>query len=61
MTLTLKEAAEKLGVTPDNLRGRLAAGSLRGRKIGPVWTVSERELERYERERLGRKGPTGVR
>lgn len=48
--LTLAEAATLLGVTPDTLRQQIASGSLKARKIGPIWTVSEREVERYRRE-----------
>ena len=48
--MTLNEAAAILGVTPDTLRQQLANGKLRGRKIGPIWTVTRREVERYRRE-----------
>lgn len=52
--LTLSEAAASLGVAASSLRHQIANGKLRARKIGPVWTVSEREVERYRRESLGR-------
>lgn len=48
--LTLAEAAKRLKVTPDTLRQQIANGSLKARKVGPIWTVSEREVERYARE-----------
>ena len=48
--MTLNEAAERLGITPDTLRQQIAKGRLRARKIGPIWTVTEREVERYRRE-----------
>jgi excisionase family DNA binding protein len=48
--MTLKEAAERLGLTPDTLRQQIAAGKLRARKIGRDWTVSPREVERYAKE-----------
>jgi excisionase family DNA binding protein len=48
--LTLREAAARLGLTPDTLRQQIANGSLHARKVGPIWTVSEREVERYARE-----------
>lgn len=48
--LTLVEAAKRLGVTADTLRQQIHSGSLKARKVGPVWTVSEREVERYRRE-----------
>lgn len=48
--LTLAEAAARLRVTPDTLRQQIHNGSLKARKVGPIWTISERELERYRRE-----------
>lgn len=53
--MTLKEAAEKVGTTPDNLRGAIARGSLKATKVGRDWTVDPKEVERYrtENRRLG--------
>lgn len=48
--LTLAEAAARLGVTPDTLRQQIANGRLRGKKVGPIWVISEKELDRYRRE-----------
>lgn len=48
--LTLAEAAVLLGVTADTLRQQIHNGSLKARKVGPVWTISERELDRYRKE-----------
>lgn len=48
--VTLKEAAELLGVTPDNLRGAIARGSLKARKMGRDWFVTAAEVERYRKE-----------
>lgn len=48
--LTLAKAASLLGVSPTTLRVQIRNGKLRARKVGPVWTVSEREVERYRRE-----------
>ena len=48
--LTLAEAAERLGVTADTLRQQIHNGSLKARKIGPLWVVSEKEVERYQKE-----------
>jgi excisionase family DNA binding protein len=55
--LTLAQAAERLGVTPDTLRQQIAAGRLHARKMGIVWVVSEQAVEKYRRDLLGRKGP----
>ena len=54
--VTLKEAAARLAVTPDNLRGAIARGSLRAVKHGRDWWVTEAEVTRYEIEQLGQPG-----
>ena len=48
--MTLKEAAERIGTTPDNLRGAIARGSLQARKVGRDWLVEPAEVERYRAE-----------
>lgn len=48
--MTISEAAEQLGVTPDTLRQQIAAGKLRARKVGRDWVVTPKEVERYRRE-----------
>ena len=48
--LTLAEAATSLGLSAATLRWQIRNGKLRAKKVGPVWTVSEREVERYRRE-----------
>lgn len=45
--LTLEQAGAELGLSPDTLRSQIRYGKLRGRKVGPVWVVTRRELERY--------------
>lgn len=54
--MTLVEAARLLGITPDTLRQGIAAGRLSAKKIGPIWTVTAREVERYRAVHLGRPG-----
>jgi len=54
--LIFAEAAARLGVEHDTLRRQIRLGKLKARKVGPIWTVSEREVERYRRENL-RQGP----
>lgn len=51
--MTLTEMAGRLGVDPSTLRRALARGTLRGRKLGLQWFVSEEEAARYARESLG--------
>jgi excisionase family DNA binding protein len=53
---TLAEAAAVLGLSAATLRNQIRNGRLRGRLVGKTWTVSERELERYRVESLGRPG-----
>lgn len=48
--MTLKEAAALLGVTPDNLRGAIARGSLKAEKHGRDWWVTAAEVKRYGAE-----------
>lgn len=48
--MTLKEAAEQLGVTPDTLRQAIARGALKAKKLGRDWIVTPKEVERYRRE-----------
>jgi len=48
--MTLKEAAALLGVTPDNLRGAIARGTLKAQKLGRDWFVKPKEVERYRAE-----------
>ena len=50
--LTLSEAAERLGIHPDVLRVQIHRGKLRGKKFGHVWTVTEKEVERYRVDSL---------
>jgi excisionase family DNA binding protein len=48
--MTLKEAAQRLGLTPDTLRQQIAAGKLRARKVGRDWTVTAQAVEKYRKE-----------
>jgi excisionase family DNA binding protein len=48
--VTLIEAAALLGVTPDNLRGAIARGTLKAEKHGRDWWVQPAEVERYRVE-----------
>lgn len=50
--MTLKEAAKLLGVTPDNLRGAIARGTLKANKHGRDWFVTPTQVEKYRQEHL---------
>ena len=56
MALTLAEAGNRLGLSASTLRNQIHAGRLRGKLVGKTWTVTEREVERYRAEHLGRVG-----
>lgn len=45
--MTLREAAERLGLSPVTLRIQAERGTLRARKIGRDWHVTPAEVERY--------------
>ncbi len=52
--MTLIEAAEALGLTPDTLRQQIHAGKLNAEKRGRDWHVTEREVQKYrEQHRRG--------
>ena len=53
--MTLAEAAVELGLEASTLRRQIGRGALRARKVGPVWTVSRRAVERYRLEHLGKR------
>ena len=54
--MTLNEAAAALNLSPDTLRWQVRNGKLKARKVGPIWTVTPREVERYRRDSLGQPG-----
>lgn len=54
--LTLAQAASRLGVSPSTLLTQVKRKRIRATKVGPIWTVTEREVERYRAESLGRVG-----
>jgi excisionase family DNA binding protein len=53
--LTLAEAADLLEITSDTLRQAIGRGSLKAVKLGPIWTVSRAEVERYRQKHLGKR------
>lgn len=50
--LTLTEAATLLNLSPETLRWQVRNGKMKARKVGPIWIVTEREVDRYRRESL---------
>jgi hypothetical protein len=56
-----REAARMLGLRPNSMREQAEAGVLRAVKVGQTWVTTEREVERYRREHLGKVGPKSKR
>jgi excisionase family DNA binding protein len=54
--LTLAEAGDRLGLSASTLRTQVRRGRLHATLVGKTWTVTEREVERYRAESLGRPG-----
>lgn len=54
--LTLAEAGDRLGLSPSTLRNQVKNGRLRATLIGKTWVVTEREVERYRADSLGKPG-----
>ena len=55
VTVSVGEAAQRLGVTPDAIRARLHRGTLEGEKVEGVWRVRLPESDRQD----GAVGATG--
>jgi hypothetical protein len=54
--MTLREAAEELGLAANTLRIQANHGVLKANKIGRDWVVTQREVERYRTEVQGQFG-----
>src|SRR3977135_3578268 len=51
--LSVREAADRLGVGPVAVRQRIASGQLPAVKRGRSWWLDERAVQRMARQRLG--------
>jgi excisionase family DNA binding protein len=51
--LTLAQAAELLGRSPETLRKQVQRGSLKAQLVGKTYVVTPAEVERYRLEHLG--------
>lgn len=52
--LSVKEAAEALGVAPQRVRALVGAGRLPGQRLGRAWAIASRDLEAARSRRVGR-------
>jgi excisionase family DNA binding protein len=60
-TVTVTEAAERLGVSPRTLQEQIKRGRLKAARHGPIWWITDAEVERYRRESVGKPGRKGKR
>jgi excisionase family DNA binding protein len=51
--ITTQEVAERLGFHVISVRRMIREGKLKGRKIGPVWIVSQESVDKYLKETSG--------
>lgn len=54
--MTVTEAAEKLGIKPVTVRAMIDRGRIPATKHGPNWWITDRAVERYRAEHLGKPG-----
>lgn len=54
--MTVTEAAERLGLSPNTLRNQIRSGRLRASKRGRDWWITEAALNEYRAVRLGKIG-----
>lgn len=47
---TLKQVEQLTGIKADNLRQRIHRGTLKARKIGRDWVISDKELEKLKKD-----------
>jgi len=59
-SMTLAEAAAQLGMSSDTLRHQIHNGRLKATRVGPLWVVSPREVERYRAENRGHLGRPAI-
>ena len=56
LSVTVTEAAERLNLSPRTLQEQIARGRLKATRHGPIWWITEAEVERYRRESKGKPG-----
>lgn len=54
--VTVTEAAQALGLSPRTLQEQINRGRIKATRHGPIWWITESEVERYRRESLGKPG-----
>lgn len=54
--LTVTEAAASLGLARSTLLHQITKGAIKATKFGPIWVITEREVERYRVTSKGKPG-----
>lgn len=54
--VTVTEAAAALGLKPSTIRAQIKNGAIKATRIGPIWTITPREVERYRATSKGKPG-----
>jgi excisionase family DNA binding protein len=54
--MTVREAAEYLGLSPTTVRNQINNGALAATKVGRDWLIERHEADRYRRDRMRDSG-----
>jgi len=54
--LTITQAAERIGVSPDTLQSQIRRGKIAAERFGRQWMIKGNELQRYREEVQGKHG-----
>lgn len=54
--MTVTEAAAALGLARSTLLKQIKNGAIKATRVGPIWTITPREVERYRATSKGKPG-----
>ncbi len=54
--LTITQAADRIGVSPDTLQSQIRRGKIAAERFGRQWMIKANELQRYHEEVQGKQG-----
>lgn len=55
-SLTVTEAATSLGLARSTVLKQIKNGAIRATRVGPIFVITEKEVERYRAVSLGKPG-----
>jgi excisionase family DNA binding protein len=58
--ITSKQAAEKLGFTPDYIRKMCVEGRIKAEKLGSVWVTTLSAIRKIKRQRHSKESGNGI-